>query len=67
MEKDAPYGGTLNERLESTQMKYIDFNQRFYSASLMVIVLMLGSIGCGDENNGELLLAQTERLSAPIR
>lgn len=33
-------------------MKYIDFNQLVYSTSLMVIVLMLGSIGCGDENNG---------------
>ena len=33
-------------------MKYIDFNQLVYSTSLMVIVIMLGIIGCGDDEDG---------------
>ena len=33
-------------------LKYIDFNQLVYSISLMVIVLMLGIIGCSDDKDG---------------
>ncbi|MDE0185701.1 MAG: Ig-like domain-containing protein [Candidatus Poribacteria bacterium] len=33
-------------------MKYIDFNPIIYVTSLMVIVIMLGIIGCGDDENG---------------
>ncbi|MDE0184816.1 MAG: Ig-like domain-containing protein [Candidatus Poribacteria bacterium] len=33
-------------------MKYIDFNQLIHATSLMVVVIVLGIIGCGDKEDG---------------